>query len=100
MALGGGLKSDLLKYLRRVGLHRPLVYAETSRNGAVGEALGEETQHFELARGEAGETVAVTTATEQSGDDRGVDDGLTFDETPERVRQRNVESSMIRSLSK
>jgi len=56
-------------------------------DGRVGQTLGHQRQHLPLALGQLREGIGVARPSDESGDDRRVEDGLSFGDPAQRVGQ-------------
>ena len=81
-------------------LNRALGDDEALRDGAVGQAFGEQFEHLALAPGELVQRAGVAPTAKQSRDDRRVDHGLAVGEPAQRVDEdRDVEDALLEQVA-
>ncbi len=85
MLVGCFSQAELQEYLCYVCLDGALGHEQPGGDRPVRHAFGNEGQHLSFSLGESGEGVHPTAASQEVGDDRGVDDGLPICDPPQGI---------------
>ena len=96
MGVRSFVQVELGEDLLDVGFDGPFGDEQLCGDGAVGASLGHQCKHFPLPRCQRVEWILAATATNQPGDDGGVDHGLALGDPSERIDQdRHVEDALL-----